>query len=139
MIDQETLIRFFKSSYYRPLRRTELAKQFKIAKSHRKSFFHLLKKLVQEGVVVRIKSNRYALPAQVDLVFGKLEANAKGFGFVIPDNVTSPDVFIAPHHLHTALHGDKVRVQLLTKPFRKNTEPENSKVYATDWHAKTYT
>lgn len=42
--------------------------------------------------------------------------NARGFGFVTPeDKPDDGDVFIQAPHLHGALHGDRVRVQIISR------------------------
>lgn len=46
---------------------------------------------------------------------GRLSMNARGFGFVVPDD-RSPDVFIPPSALSTALHGDRVRARVFPSP-----------------------
>jgi len=119
MFDRQTLLKFIRSPHYRPLKRSELAHKLKIAKHRQQSFFHLLKQMVEEGVLVKVKSNRFALPSQVDLTLGTLQAHEKGFGFVIPAKEGTPDIFIAPHNMHTALHGDRVWVRLIEKKFQR--------------------
>jgi len=88
-----------------------------------------LQKLVAAGQLVQLNSDRYALPqAAVDknLVAGRLTMHRDGFGFVIPDsNSLSPalksllagDIFIPPHAIGNAMHGDRVLVDVVaTRP-----------------------
>jgi ribonuclease R len=46
---------------------------------------------------------------------GRLSMNARGFGFVVTDE-RGPDVFVPPQALSTAMHGDRVRVQVFPSP-----------------------
>ncbi len=46
---------------------------------------------------------------------GKFSANAGGFGFVTPDDHSCKDVFIPPKHVNGALHGDKVKVEIINE------------------------
>jgi ribonuclease R len=46
---------------------------------------------------------------------GRLNVNARGFGFVAPED-KGPDIFIPPPALGSALHGDKVRVRVFPSP-----------------------
>src|ERR1700674_3566999 len=88
-----------------------------------------LQKLVAAGELVQLNSDRYALPQAApdkNLVAGRLTMHRDGFGFVIPDaNSLSPsmksrlvgDIFIAPHAIGNAMHGDRVLVDVIaTRP-----------------------
>ncbi|MFZ1052173.1 MAG: RNB domain-containing ribonuclease, partial [Candidatus Sulfotelmatobacter sp.] len=88
-----------------------------------------LQKLVATGQLIQINSDRYALPdvsPDKNLVAGRLTMHRDGFGFVIPDaNSLSPamksrlvgDIFIAPHAIGNAMHGDQVLVDIVaTRP-----------------------
>ena len=88
-----------------------------------------LEKLVAAGQLVQLNSDRYALPqaaADKNLVSGRLTMHRDGFGFVIPDaNSLSPalksllagDIFIPPHAIGNAMHGDRVLVDVVaTRP-----------------------
>jgi len=83
-----------------------------------------LRKLVSSGALVQAESDRYALPqaaADKNLVAGRLTMHRDGFGFVIPDAKSlSPSlkarlagyIFIAPHLIGNAMHGDLVLVDV---------------------------
>jgi ribonuclease R len=91
-----------------------------------------LQKLVAAGELVQLNSDRYALPHaapdknEKNLVTGRLTMHRDGFGFVIPDaSSLSPsmksrlvgDIFIAPHAIGNAMHGDRVLVDVIaTRP-----------------------
>src|ERR1700728_3458535 len=91
-----------------------------------------LQKLVAAGELVQLNSDRYALPQPAahkndkNLVVGRLTMHRDGFGFVIPDaSSLSPslkarlpgDIFIAPHAIGNAMHGDRVLVDIIaTRP-----------------------
>jgi ribonuclease R len=83
-----------------------------------------LQKLVAAGELVQLNSDRYALPqpaADKNLVVGRLNMHRDGFGFVIPDASSlsaslksrlAGDIFIAPHAIGNAMHGDRVLVDI---------------------------
>jgi ribonuclease R len=85
-----------------------------------------LQKLVTTGELIQLNSDRYALPqppADKNLVVGRLSMHRDGFGFVIPDaSSLSPslksrlagDIFIPPHAIGNAMHGDSVLVDIVT-------------------------
>ena len=83
-----------------------------------------LQKLVASGALIAT-ADRYSLPqagADKNLVVGRLTMHRDGFGFVIPDAVSllsgirsrlTGDIFIAPHLIGNAMHGDRVLVDLV--------------------------
>src|ERR1700691_3794015 len=85
----------------------------------------LLQKLVAAGELMALNSDRYALPqaaADKNLVVGRLTMHRDGFGFVIPDASSLSaslksrlvgDIFIAPHAIGNAMHGDRVLVDIV--------------------------
>src|SRR5580658_7657459 len=84
-----------------------------------------LQKLVAAGELIQLNSDRYALPqpaADKNLVVGRLSMHRDGFGFVIPDPSSlsaslksrlAGDLFIAPHAIGNAMHGDRVLVDVM--------------------------
>ncbi len=88
-----------------------------------------LQQLAKHGELIQVDSDRYALPqaaAENNLVAGRLTMHRDGFGFVIPDASSltpslrarlSGDIFIAPHAIGNAMHGDRVLVDIVaTRP-----------------------
>jgi ribonuclease R len=83
-----------------------------------------LQKLVKSGALIPIDSDRYALPqaaADKNLIAGRLSMHRDGFGFVIPDSKSltpalksklTGDIFIPPHQIGNAMHGDQVLVDI---------------------------
>ena len=85
-----------------------------------------LKALVKSGQLLAVDSDRYALPQSTpgkNLMAGRLTMHRDGFGFVIPDANTlderlkgrlSGDIFIPPSSVGSAMHGDRVLVEIVT-------------------------
>ncbi|WP_240315731.1 ribonuclease R [Sporosarcina sp. PTS2304] len=73
-----------------------------------KELVKMLVQMEQSGKIVRSRTNRYGLPEMMNLVRGKFIGHAKGFGFVVPENVEGDDVFIPPHEVNGAMNGDQV-------------------------------
>jgi ribonuclease R len=84
----------------------------------------LLRKLVGTGALIQDNSDRYALPqaaSDKNLVAGRLTMHRDGFGFVIPDAKSlsaslkarlTGDIFVPPHLIGNAMHGDLVLVDI---------------------------
>ena len=102
----------------------QLVRELGLHGEERRKLDEHLQKLVASGALIRSDSDRYALPnavADKNLVAGRLTMHRDGFGFVIPDSkMLSPalrarltgDIFIAPHLIGNAMHGDLVLVDV---------------------------
>ena len=63
--------------------------------------------------VYRTKKDKYILFNNSNLRIGKMMANKKGYGFV---DIEGPeDVFVAPTNMNSAIHGDTVIVEIISK------------------------
>ncbi|MDP7530753.1 MAG: ribonuclease R [Candidatus Scalindua sp.] len=113
MIDAEKIIKLICSRKYSPMNASELAEHFKIDDSESKQFRTLLRELELKGEIVRIKKEQYTNPKKANLLVGKLDANQRGFGFVVPvkDGI-SDDIYVDAEGLGSAMHGDIVVVRL---------------------------
>nr|WP_042350666.1 ribonuclease R [Bacillus massiliigorillae] len=109
----DRLLQFMKEEAYKPMTVQELEEALGIEDSTDfKSFVKALVKMEEQGQVIRTRTNRYGLPAKMNLVRGKLTAHAKGFAFVTPEEPGMDDIFIPPHETKNAMHGDIVLVRV---------------------------
>ncbi|WP_246580564.1 ribonuclease R [Deinococcus aestuarii] len=71
----------------------------------------MLEELVQTGEVIRTRRRTYGLPEAMNLVRGRFQASAAGFGFVVPDS-GGEDFYVAPENTMEAWNGDIVLVRM---------------------------
>src|SRR6202140_3850050 len=102
----------------------QLVRELGLRGEERRELDEHLRRLVASGALIQSDSDRYALPQAVtdkNLVAGRLSMHRDGFGFVIPDAKSlSPtlkarltgDIFIPPHLIGNAMHGDLVLVDI---------------------------
>ncbi len=103
----------------------QLLRELGLHGHERRELTEHLQKLVKTGALIAVDSDHYALPqaaaADKNLVAGRLTMHRDGFGFVIPDAKSlSPalrskltgDIFIPPHQIGNAMHGDLVLVDI---------------------------
>jgi ribonuclease R len=102
----------------------QLVRELGLHGDERRELSDRLQKLVAAGALIPVDADRYALPqaaADKNLVSGRLTMHRDGFGFVIPDSksLSGPlksrlagDIFIAPHLIGNAMHGDRVLVEI---------------------------
>src|ERR1700746_872691 len=100
----------------------QLVRELGLHGEQRRELNDHLQKLVKTGQLIPIDSDRYQLPQAADknLIAGRLSMHRDGFGFVIPDpksvgqlkSKLAGDIFIPPHQIGTAMHGDQVLVDI---------------------------
>ena len=105
-IDRGQIYAFFQQHPERPWHLQDIQKQLKIA--DRSWLRHELTSLLDEGKLVRTRKRTYGLPQEMNLMFGRLQVTAGGYGFVIPDEGDDKDLFIPAESLAGAWDGDKV-------------------------------
>jgi ribonuclease R len=116
MIIAEEIISFMKETVYKPMTYQELEKHFDIQSAIEfKELLLLLNALEEQGEILKTRNDRYGIPERMDLIKGRLQVNAKGFGFLIPEDREHPDVYIAAHDMSSAMNGDTVFVRITMK------------------------
>ena len=128
MVDSKTITQFICGRRYSPMSTSGLAEHFKIDDSESQQFCDLLKELELKGDIVRIKKEQYANPKKANLLVGVLDANQKGFGFVVPAKEgISDDIYVDSEGLGSAMHGDIVVVRLPSTKKRKKGRRQRKK------------
>lgn len=116
MITEETLLNFMRETAYKPMTYQELEQHFAIEDAHEfREFLKLLNELEQSGKIILTSTERYGVPERMSLLRGRLQAHAKGFAFLIPDDREHPDVYIHANDLKSAMNGDTVLVRISSK------------------------
>jgi ribonuclease R len=101
---------------YRPLNKIDIARELGLTGTERVALRRSLRELERAGEIARIRKNRYVLPAEADLLTGKLSIHQVGYGFLTPEVPGEPDVFIAAENIGTAMHGDRVVARISRDP-----------------------
>ncbi len=119
-ITAEAVIRHLQTEARRPLKTKELARGLGIGQADYAELKELLGRLVDEGVLYRVKGQRYALPKKINLAVGPLQIIRSGAGFV--ETEEGPDVFVPSNALASALDGDRVVARVERR--RRGDRPE---------------
>ncbi|WP_153731844.1 ribonuclease R [Sporosarcina obsidiansis] len=110
---QDRILSLLKEESYKPLTVHEIQEELGMEQAAEfKELVKMLVQLEQNGTVVRSRTNRYGVPEKMNLARGKFIGHAKGFGFVVPEEVEGDDVFIPPHEVNGAMNGDIVLVRV---------------------------
>jgi ribonuclease R len=90
----------------------ELVRRLDLDKQTRRELKPLLRRMIEDGEIVKVRGARVGLPARMNLVVGRLTCNPAGFGFVVPEGGAprskARDVYVAALNIKGALHGDRV-------------------------------
>ncbi|MBN6186877.1 ribonuclease R [Aneurinibacillus sp. BA2021] len=107
------ILRFMREQASRPMTVKELEEEFKIEGAEAfKAFIKTLNELEDTGQIIRTRTNRYGVPEKMNLIRGRLQAHAKGFGFVLPEEEGTPDIYIHANDMNGALNRDIVLTRL---------------------------
>ncbi len=102
----------------------QLLREMGLHGAERRELSERLERLVSDGQLVRTDSDRYALPRaalQENMAIGRLSMHRDGYGFVVPDPKSlderlrvriAGDIFIPPPAVGSAMHGDRVLVEV---------------------------
>ncbi len=113
---REQILALLSRKDYRPLNKIEIARKLGVSGRARVAFRSTLRDLERAGEIARIRKDRYVLPAEADLVTGKLSVHPAGYGFLTSEKPGEPDIFIAAENVGTAMHGDRVIARISPEP-----------------------
>lgn len=104
-----------------PLGFEALAATLEIEPSEGEYFHRRLSAMVRDGEIMRNRRGAYLLTDKADLIRGRVQGHADGFGFVIRDD-GGPDLFIGPKEMREVLHGDRVIARIVGSDRRGRPE-----------------
>jgi ribonuclease R len=102
----------------------QLVRELGVHGAARQELSERLQSLVSSGQLIQVDSDRYAIPkaaAGKNVLVGRLSMHRDGYGFVTPDASTldarlkaqlSGDIFVPPPAVGSAMHGDRVLVEV---------------------------
>jgi ribonuclease R len=98
------------SSLGKPVSVRDLARQLSLDSAGRRELTPVLRQLISDGVLVKIRGAHVGLPDRMNLVVGRLSCSPSGHGFVVPEarREGQDDLYVAAANIREALHGDRV-------------------------------
>src|SRR5438034_1254382 len=103
-----------------------LFRELAVHGDERQDLHDSLDRMARSGQLLKVESDRYVIPQAAtgkNLIVGRLSMHRDGFGFVLPDPTSlddrlkarlSGDIFIPPPAVGSAMHGDRVLVEMGT-------------------------
>lgn len=111
-VTEREIRQFMLKKAYKPLTLDELVQTFGVNEAEQEQFIRWVDELEAEGKIVKTRSKRYGVPERMNLVRGTLQGNAKGFGFVLPDDPSLPDLYIHANDMNGAMDRDVVLARI---------------------------
>src|SRR5664280_926713 len=93
--------------------------------SEKQAISDALNELTKKGAAKEINQGKYMIKESRGFITGTVDLTRMGYGFISTGDLED-DVFVSANNLHTALHGDTVKVLLFAK--RKGARPEGEVV-----------
>ncbi|NLG60806.1 MAG: ribonuclease R [Candidatus Cloacimonetes bacterium] len=106
-LNPQQIVEYLRTEAGRPLKTKELARALGVSPGDYAEFRTLLQRMEDEGLLYRVRRQRYAAPTRINLVVGRFRSIRSGAGFVEPDE-GGDDIFIPPNAIESAVDGDKV-------------------------------
>ncbi|MBB6429746.1 ribonuclease R family protein [Algisphaera agarilytica] len=99
---------------YAPSTVQELVEELSIPEDQQDDFVSAIDELLEAKQVVRGTADTIALPPPGKDMIGTFRRHEKGFGFLVPDELTEHgDLFIPPGNVGDAMTGDKVKAKVI--------------------------
>jgi ribonuclease R len=121
-VPSRTYIRRFLEERGVPAPFDDLVKAFGLDGGERSALAVRLKAMVRDGQVILNRREGYCLVDRIALVTGVVSAHRDGFGFVVPDQGETGDVYLSSRYMRELLHGDRVAVRIRGRDRRGRPE-----------------
>jgi len=100
----------------------QLSKAFGFKDLSNKKLLHIiLQQLTAQNKLYETKRDYYKLRTSDSLIEGRVDMTSRGAAYIVVED-SDKDIYISARNTGTALHGDKVRVNLFSKG--KSRKPE---------------
>jgi ribonuclease R len=123
MLSDSTILQHIARQPKRAAGFKQLVRELGLHGEERRELNDRLGSLVAGGHLVKVDSDRYTLPAATgkNMMIGRLSMHRDGYGFVLPEPASldeklqsrlAGDIFIPPPFIGSAMHGDRVLVEI---------------------------
>ena len=118
------ILRVLTAKKDQPITFTEIAQALKVDPSQRKDLRQTLRALIDERKIAKLDRRHYSLPSQKNVIVGRVQAHRDGYGFLIPEDSSLPDIFLSRRDVQDLMHRDRVALHLGKKERGRRKAPE---------------
>lgn len=90
----------------------------------RETILEILKEEAKKDTLKEISHGKFQLVELKTFVEGRVDMTTDGSAFIVTDDPTESDIYVAPRKLRTALNGDRVKIYVYAKSKGKRKEGE---------------
>ncbi len=91
---------------------TEIAQTLDVPPDRRWELRRYLRDLVAQGQLAKLDRQHYSRPLPEKVIVGRVQAHAGGYGFLIPEDASLPDIFLGKREIGDLMHRDRVALHL---------------------------
>jgi ribonuclease R len=95
-----------------PLSIAKLNELLEIASDESEAFNKRIRAMERQGQIMRNRKDDFCISEKLNLIPGRIQGHADGFGFLIPDQ-GGDDIFLSSREMMQVLHNDRVMVQTI--------------------------
>ncbi len=128
MVNKNAILEYMRQDSYHPLSYTDMMEVFEIQAEEEGKFARVLGTLEKQGDIVKTRKKKYGLPEKMNLTKGVINISQRGYGFIIPDQPDTPDIFVYGRNLNGAMHHDRVIVRVYQQGHGDSRRPEGEVV-----------
>ena len=110
-VSRDQVLNFVRQQSRRPLKIRELARALRVSDRAYSDFRRLIRRLVRDGDLVKLRRSRYGIPSDHNIVVGRISIQTSGYGLLAPED-GGADIFIGARHMRRARHGDRAVARL---------------------------
>ena len=89
-----------------PLPTEGLCQLLAVTDAERPAFERRLRAMASAGQMLQNRASAWLIPDKADLIRGRVEGHADGYGFLVPDEAGA-DLFLSAREMEKVLHGDR--------------------------------
>ncbi len=123
---EQQVLQLFQGTAQQQYTMKKLLRHFAVPAEKRPAFRDAIHAMVARGRLIRLHGTRYALPQKSDTLVGVVRRHPDGYGFVVLEEKSEADVYIARRYMCGVMHGDRVLVRLETQ--RQHGERRSGRV-----------
>ncbi len=131
--EREAILAELRSSNM-PLMPDELASRLGVGADQMPGFERRLAAMERDGQLMPNRKGVLLLANKLDFIAGRVVGHRDGYGFLVRDDRSSPDIWLAPKEMLKVLHGDRVLVKPTGTDYRG--KPEGTIVEVTERRTK---